>query len=72
MSCCIASNSYRIDQSLRKGRPTEIQLDQFEEALHDVTSVHCSFWYYACYYVLLQHLLGDRKQSVEDVGLADH
>ena len=28
----------RIGQSLRKGEPTEIQLERFEEALHDTAS----------------------------------
>ena len=31
-------NLWRIGQSLRKGGPLELQLDRFEEALHDTTS----------------------------------
>ena len=35
---CFTVKLQRIGQSLRKGGPTEMQLERFEEALHDTTS----------------------------------
>lgn len=46
----------RIGQSLRKGGPLDIQLERFEEALHDPSAM-----------LTYTALTGIRKQSVEDV-----
>ena len=35
---CLTVELQRIGQRLRKGGPMEIQLERFEEALHDTTS----------------------------------
>ena len=62
----------RIDQSLRKGGPAELQSERFEVALHDTSS---GLTYAALsgiitqinLTVLLNTLVGVCKQSVEDV-----